>query len=307
MVDVCVVIYLDDILVFSRNADDHAHDLRRVLSRLRQHRLYAKPSKCLFAQSSVPFLGHVVSATGIHTDPSKISSLTAWPQPQCAAQLASFLGLANYYRRYVHNFSTVASPLYDLLKRPDHTKFTRGSTAKASQHQRRLSSKPSTQPWTDTQWTQLHTLAFTTLKTALSSPPALAYPDPQLPFHISADASNTGVGAVLWQHSDTSNTRARRPIAFLSRKLAPHERHWGMHLREGLAFVTAFRQWRHYLEGAPGGVFVHSDHHSLKRLLTQPQLCRVQASWLDTLQGITHIEYNRGSSPHHVPADALSR
>ena len=279
LIDKCVLVYLDDVLVFSSSAQEHALHLRDVCSRLRRARLFLKPSKCLWGQPSVPFLGHVVSGLGAACDPSKLDTVRAWPRPRTVAEVLQFLGLCNYYRRYVPRFSLVAAPLYHLT---------------------RLSSPP--------EWSPACAASFAALRLLLSSPPVLALPNPSLPFHVTADAaSSVGVGAVLWQYSDPSRPSHRRPIAFLSRRFSAAESVLPVHLQEGIAVVEAFKTWRHHLEGAANGVVVHTDHHSLTRLHSQPRLDRTQAGWMDVLAGIDHVVYQRGSSPHHVPADALSR
>ena len=279
LIDSCVLVYLDDILVFSPSVSAHTAHLRDVLSRLRAARLFLKPSKCLWGQSSVPFLGHVISPGGVACAPEKLATISSWPRPRTVAELMQFLGLCNYYRRFIPRFSLIAAPLYALT---------------------RLHAPP--------EWTPSCSAAFSALRLLLSSPHVLATPDPSLPFHVSADAASTvGIGAVLWQMSDPSRPSTRRPVAFLSRRFSAAEMKLPVHLQEGLAIVSAFRTWRHHLEGAPAGVFAHTDHHSLTRLHTQPHLDRTQAGWLDVICGIDHVVYQRGSSPHHVPADALSR
>ena len=278
LIDRCVFVYIDDILVFSRSRVDHLRDLRFVLERLRRHRLFLKPSKCEWALDSVSFLGHVVTSSGVRCVPDKLDTIRSWPRPTSVAELWSFLGFCNYYRRFIPRFSLLAAPLYALS---------------------RLSSTA--------EWSPSAAASFLALRHAMSSPPVLAVPNPALAFHLSADAaSSAGVGAVLWQYSDPSDPTARRPVSFFSRRFSDVESRLGVHLQEGLAVVSAFRHWRHHLEGALS-VIVHTDHHSLTRLQRQPSLDRTQAGWLDTLAMIDFIVYNRGSSPHHVPADALSR
>ena len=278
ILDDFVVVYIDDLLIYSKDLDSHVQHVREVLHRLRRHRLFAKASKCYWGQSRVPFLGHVVGVNGVECDQDKVDALRSWPVPTSLLELQQFLGLANYYRRFIPRFSIIAAPLYDLLKR----------------HSPPIWSDPA------------HS-AFTHLRSLLSSPTVLALPDFALPFHISTDAaSRHGIGAVLWQ--STSTTATRRPIAYLSKRFSTDkERNAPIHLQEGSAVVTAFRHWRHYLEGAVA-VIVHTDHSSLARLKSpSSHLDRQQAGWLDTLAGIDHIVYVKGRDPHHVPADALSR
>ena len=273
----CVVVYIDDILVFSRTPEAHTKDLAAVLALLRKHQFYAKRSKCLFAQSTVPFLGYTVSSSGLGTDPLKCDALAQWALPTSKVALQAFLGLANYYRDFVPNFSAVAAPLYDFTGLAPFPPEGLPPDAIA---------------------------AFDALRSLLASPPVLAYADPSRPFHISADASSlVGAGAVLWQYSSDGR---RRPVAFWSHKWSPAEANYAIHEQELLAVVSAIKQWRHHIDGRH--FTVHTDHASLRHIMTQPDLSPRQARWLDTLATYPDIiEYVRGSSPHHVPADALSR
>jgi transposase InsO family protein len=278
LLDACVVVYLDDILVFSRNMRDHAKHLRAVLATLRANQFYAKPSKCVFAVPQVDFLGHVVSGSGVHTDPSKTDAIRDWPTPRNMHEVQCFLGLANYYREFVPAFADIAAPLTDLTRK--ETVFL---------------------------WGEAHQHAFDTLKARLSSTPVLAHPDPNLPFHVSCDAASTvGVGAVLWQTPDPARPDLRRPIAFASRKLSARERGYSIHEQELLAVFFAAEQWRHHLEGREWTV--HTDHNSLKYMATQPNRSARQLRWSEKAKTLPqHVVYVRGTDPHHVGADALSR
>ena len=163
----CVVVYLDDILVYSKNLEEHHEQLRQVLDLLRKHKLYAKISKCDFAKTSVEFLGHVVSADGLAVDPHKIETIRSWTPPTNLKQLQSFLGLANYYRTFIKGFSKIAAPMTHLL------------------------SKDNPYVWADEQQA-----AFKALKMALTTTPVLALPDPDLPFTVITDASDVAISAV---------------------------------------------------------------------------------------------------------------
>jgi len=152
---VCVIVFFDDILVYSPTLEQHLLDLRRVFELLVKDHWLVKLSKCRFAQDSIAYLGHVVSSQGVSTDPSKLESIVAWPQPSDIKQLRSFLGLAGYYRKFVKNFAVIARPLYDLLKKG--ALFV---------------------------WTAAHTSAFSTLKAALMSAPVLTLPNFDKPFQL---------------------------------------------------------------------------------------------------------------------------
>ena len=187
--DKFVVVFIDDILIYSKSEEDHAEHLRVVLQRLRDHKLYAKFSKCEFWLKEVPFLGHVVSAEGIAVDPSKVQDVLNWKPPTSVTEVRSFLGLAGYYRRFIPNFSKIAKPMTELLKKG--IKFV---------------------------WDSACEEAFQTLKKHLTTAPVLAQPDITKPFDVYCDASGTGLGCVLMQEN--------RVVAYASRALRPHEKNY---------------------------------------------------------------------------------
>jgi hypothetical protein len=272
--DTFVLVYLDDILVFSKNEEDHARHLETVFALLRKHKLYVKMSKCSFGQSSIPFLGHIVGKDGIQVDPSKVASVRDWPVPANSHDVRCFLGLANYYRRFVQQFSHIASPLTNLLGK-------------------RVAFK----------WSAPQQQAFEALKQALITAPILSAPDFSSPFNIttvSADASDFAIGAVLTQ-GDKANLRT---IAYLSRKLNPAEVNYPVHERELLAIVYALKSWRHYLMGR--AFHINTDHHSLQHIQRTPGLTGRRARWSELLQEYEfEIKYIKGST--NIVADALSR
>lgn len=183
----CVLVFFDDILIYSSSWEDHIQHLQQVFSLLSNDKWQIKPSKCSFGQQSVSYLGHVVSQSGVATDPSKIDSIKLWPQPKDVKQLRSFLGLACYYRKFVRHFAVIARPLTDLLKKG--TLFI---------------------------WTSVHSDAFAALKNALVTAPVLSLPNFAKPFQLQTDASVAGVGAVLLQDG--------HPLAFVSKALGPRTR-----------------------------------------------------------------------------------
>jgi len=166
--DKFVVVFIDDILIFSKNEEEHAEHLRIVLQRLREHKLYAKFSKCEFWLKKVQFLGHVISEDGISVDPSKIRDVLDWKTPETVPEIRSFLGLAGYYRRFVPDFSKIARPMTELLKKG--VKFV---------------------------WDDKCDQAFQTLRKLLTSAPVLAQPDITRPFDVYCDASGTSLGRIL--------------------------------------------------------------------------------------------------------------
>ncbi|GJP80631.1 hypothetical protein CLOP_g10832 [Closterium sp. NIES-67] len=271
LLDECVVVYLDDILIYSRDMKQHVEHLRRVFEILRRERFYVKLSKSEFALEKVQFLGHLVSAQGVHVDPKKVEAVRTWKTPENVKELQQFLGFANYYNRFVPQYAKLAAPLTNLLKKN-----------------------------TPYKWETKHQEAVEQLKQALTSAPVLTLPDPERDYVIEADASDQAVGAVLMQ--DQGN--GLQPIAYLSKKLHGAELNYPIHDKEALAIVIAFKAWRCYLEGRR--TTVYTDHCSLKYLKTQPNLSRRQVRWIDFLE--THFHYDIVYKPGHKnKADALSR
>ena len=272
LLDDFVIVFLDDILVYSKNEAEHEEHLRRVLELLRQHKLYGKLSKCDFFKEEIEFCGHVVGKYGVRTAKDKVESILSFPQPDNVSALRSFLGLANYYRRYVKDYATIATPLHELTK--------------------------ITKEWT---WDTLERRAFKELQVALSTAPTLILPDPTKPFVVTTDASGYALGAVLSQ--DRGN--GLQPVAFISRKLIPAEQNYPTHEREMLAGVYAMKTWRHYLESQLPFEW-RTDHAGLRYLETQPNLNRRQARWMETLQTFQFtVVYTPGKD--NPVADALSR
>jgi hypothetical protein len=240
-----VLVYLDDILVFSKTPEEHETHLRQVLALLRKHQLYAKRKKCVFNQPEVSFLGHVVGVGGVRADPRKTAVIATWPEPLNKKELQSFLGLANWFRKFVQGYANMVRPLTSLT----------GNV-----------------PWV---WDAACNDAFAAVKAALVSPPVLALPDFSKAFEVICDASGAGIGAVLVQDD--------RPLAFESRKLTEAEQNYHTTDREMLAVVHALEIWRCYLEGAVG-VTVVTDHNPLTWFRTQPILSKRQVRWSEKLE-----------------------
>ncbi|KAM2439964.1 hypothetical protein PS1_021372 [Malus domestica] len=265
--DKFVIVFIDDILVYSKSKTDHIRHLNLVLKKLREHQLYAKFSKCQFWLNQVAFLGHVVSAQGIQVDPQKIAAVENWEQPRTVTEVRSFLGLAGYYRRFVQDFSMIALPLTKLTKKD--VKFD---------------------------WDENCEQSFQQLKYCLTHNPVLVLPDDSGNFEIYSDASLNGLGCVLMQHN--------RVIAYASRQLKIHERNYPTHDLELAAIVFALKIWRHYLYGEKCKIF--TDHKSLQYLFTQHDLNLRQRRWMELLSDYDcTIEYHPGRA--NVVADALSR
>ncbi|CAI7876750.1 unnamed protein product [Closterium sp. NIES-53] len=245
--------------------------LRKYKRSLRKNKFYVKLSKSDFALKKVQFLGHMVSAEGVHVDPWKIEAVKKWKVLENMKELQQFLGFTNYYNRFVPQYAKIAAPLTDLLKKD-----------------------------TPFKWDTPHQQAMEHLQTALTTAPVLILPDSEKDYVVEADASDQAVGAVLMQ--DHGN--GLQHIAYLSKKLHGAELNYPIHDKEALAIVVAFKAWRCYLEGAK--TTVYTDHCSLKYLKSQPTLSRRQVQWVDFLE--THFHYDIIYKPGlHNKADALSR
>lgn len=208
-----MVVFIDDILIFSKTEEEHREHLRVILGTLREKKkLYAKLSKCEFWMKEVQFLGHMVSGNGISVDPSKIDSVLNWERPTSVTEIRSFLGLAGYYRRFIRGFSQLALPL---------TRLTRKDTPFA--------------------WTPDCERSFQELKCRLTSAPVLALPNPDMAFEVYCDASGQGLGCVLMQ--------CKKVVAYASRQLKTHEANYPTHDLELAAIVFALKTWRHHLYG----------------------------------------------------------
>jgi hypothetical protein len=265
--DKFVVVFIDDILIYSKNEEEHAQHLRIVLTRLREHQLYAQFSKCAFWLEEIQFLGHVLFAKGIAVDPSKVQDILEWKPPTTVHQVRSFLGLAGYYRRFIPDFSRLVKPITSLLK--NDTKFN---------------------------WSLECNEAFEKLKVLLTTAPVLAQSDIEKPFDVYCDASGSGLGCVLMQEG--------RVIVYASRQLRRHEEHYPTHDLELATVVHALKIWHHYLLG--NIYHIYTDHKSLKYIFTQSELNMRKRRWLELIKDYElEIHYHPGKA--NVVADALSR
>ncbi|KAK8934297.1 hypothetical protein KSP39_PZI014692 [Platanthera zijinensis] len=250
-----VLVFFDDILIYSRTWDDHLEHVRHVLTILRENQLFAKKSKCSFGQSQVEYLGHLVSARGVQADPRKIESMVSWPQPTTVRALRGFLGLTGYYRRFVKDYGKIARPLTQLLQKDAF------------------------------QWSIEADEAFRALKQAMTTTPVLALPDFSKEFVVETDASGVGLGAVLMQEG--------RPLAYFSKALAPRTLGLSTYEKEMLAIIHAVEMWRPYLLGQH--FQVRTGHQSLKHFLEQRLASPLQQKWLTKLMGYDYeIVYKQG-------------
>ncbi|CAM8999660.1 unnamed protein product [Rhodiola kirilowii] len=258
-----LLVFFDDILVYSSSWADHLQHLQSVFCILRQNKLYLKLSKCTFGACLIEYLGHFISAEGVRTDPKKIAAIQNWPVPANQQQLRSFLGLANYYRRFIKNYSIIASPLTNLLRKDNFS------------------------------WNSETSQAFQNLKDALSTSPVLALPDFTKQFIVETDASSQGIGAVLMQD--------HHPICYISRKLGPRHQSLSVYEKELLAVIHAVQTWSSYLTHST--FIIKTDQRSLKYLLEQKITTPFQHMWLSKLMGYSfEIHYKQGKENHAADA-----
>ncbi|CAM8877881.1 unnamed protein product [Rhodiola kirilowii] len=262
-----VVVYFDDILIYSKSIDEHIDHFKLVLDVPRREQLYANMEKCSFCTNKVVFLGYVVSGQGIKVDESKVEAIKNWPTPINVSQVRSFHGLAGFYRRFVKDFSTIAAPLNALTKQ--------GVVFK---------------------WDVPQENAFKELKKRLTESPVLVLPDFNKTFEIECDASGIGIGGVLMQES--------KPIAYFSEKLSGAKLNYSVYDKELYALVRVLETWQHYLWIKE--FVIHSDHEAFKHLKGQAKLNRRHAQWVEFIETFPYVvRYKKGKE--NVVADALSR
>ncbi|GFR27629.1 retrovirus-related Pol polyprotein from transposon 17.6 [Trichonephila clavata] len=258
--EACLV-YLDDIIIVGKSFEEHLSNLRRVFEKLKEAKLKLNPSKCNLFRHEVNYLGHIISADGVRTDPQKVSAVKDWRRPKNVHELRSFLGLCTYYRRFVKGFSSIARPLHRLAE--NKQKFL---------------------------WTDECKEAFNSLKAALTSSPILVYPDPEKQFILDTDASHESVGAVLSQEINGQE----HVIAYWSKCLSKPERNYCVTRKELLAIIKAVENFHSYLYGRK--FLLRTDHASLTWLLnfknTEGQIAR----WIQKLEEYDfEIKHRKGS------------
>ncbi|TYK26105.1 F15O4.13 [Cucumis melo var. makuwa] len=262
-----VVVYFDDILVYSKGLNDHILHVKTILLKLREEKLYANFKKCSFCLEQIHFLGFIVGKDGVKVDEEKVKAIREWPTPTNASEVRSFHGLASFYRRFIKDFSSIASPLTELVKK--HVKF---------------------------EWKEKQENAFNELKEKLIKAPCLALPNFDKSFEIECDASGIGIGAVLMQE--------KQPIMFFSEKLNGAQLNYSTYDKELHALVRALKVWQHYLW--PKEFVIHTDHESLKHLKGQTKLNKRHAKWVEFIETFPYvIHYKKGKD--NMVADALSR
>lgn len=280
-------IYLDDIIIFASTFEQHMERLQQVFQRLKDSGLKLTPKKCAFFQPKVKYVGHVVSADGIEADPEKIEKVINWQTPKSSEEVRKFLGFAGYYRKFIKDFAKIARPLNDIMPAPNSKKF-RTKSSKSNNIQK----------W---KWEKEQEDAFQELKTRLSKPPILGYAIYNLPFELHTDASNRGLGAVLYQKQDGVN----RVIAFASRGVSKAEQSYPAHKLEFLALKWAITdKFKDYLYGR--SFTVYTDNNPLTYVLTSAKLDSTGHRWLASLASFDfQIIYRPGR--RNQDADTLSR
>jgi RNase H-like domain found in reverse transcriptase/Reverse transcriptase (RNA-dependent DNA polymerase)/Integrase zinc binding domain/Chromo (CHRromatin Organisation MOdifier) domain len=285
-----VLLFLDDILIYSDTLEEHERHLRVVLQRLRDKQLFAKRSKCSFFCSEVEFLGHYVGRDGLRMVEDKVASVENWPTPTCQSDVEQFLGLAGYYRPFIRDLSKLAAPLAALTGRLRKGKGVRAAGG----------GKPTLTPRKAWHWGEREEASFRAVKAAITRAPCLAIADSSKPFVVHTDASGYATGAVLMQDQG----KGLQPIAFMSKKMNDAERNYPVHEQELLAIKNALTTWSHYLRDRHFTVV--TDHQSLQYVESNKMATSRLVRWRMQLADFDFdIRYERGEQ--NVVADALSR
>ncbi|KAF8730579.1 hypothetical protein RHS02_07663, partial [Rhizoctonia solani] len=274
LIDVTVVIYLDDILIFLEDPKDHPNHVREVLSQLMKNQLFCKLSKCHFHVTTVDYLGIVISPAGFSMDQKKIKAVTSWPQPKTIKQVQAFLGFVNYLRRFIPNFSLVARPLHNLTKKET--------------------------PWT---WGKPEEDAFQELKLLVTQSPVLVHSNPDLPYYLETDASGVAMGAIL---SQQGLDNWLHPVAYMSKSFSGAEANYDTHNKELLAIIKALEEWRIFLEATDKPIQVFTDHRNLEYWMQARTFNQRHAQWRIFLSNFNFEIHYRPGKQSGKP-DALSR
>lgn len=268
-----VAVYLDDILIYSKTMQEHIEVVNQVLQKLKENDLYLKPEKCKFHKTQTEFLGLIISEGNIGMDPIKLKGVADWPTPRKLKDVQGFMGFANFYRRFIKDFSEIARPLNNLTKKDV--------------------------PWT---WDEEHEKAFQGLKSAFLEAPILKMPDPEKPYRMECDASNFATGAILsQQYGDTWH-----PVAYHSKSFNETERNYEIHDKELGAIIKALGDWQHYLEGQGIPVEIWTDHKNLEYFMKAQNITRRQARWALFLSRFDFTLHHKPGKLSTKP-DALSR
>ncbi|KAF8736260.1 hypothetical protein RHS02_06346, partial [Rhizoctonia solani] len=274
LINVTVVIYLDNILIFLEDPKDHPTHVREVLLQLMRNQLFCKLSKCHFHVTTVDYLGIVISPAGFSMDQKKIEAVTSWPQPKTVKQVQAFLGFVNYLRWFIPNFSTVACPLHNLTWKET--------------------------PWT---WGNLEEAAFQDLKSLVTWLPVLIHSHPALPYYLETDASGVAMGAILSQQGEDNQLH---PVAYMLKSFSGAKANYDTHDKELLAIIKALEEWRIFLEATERPIQVFTDHRNLEYWMQAQTFNHRHARWRIFLSNFNfEIHYCPGKQS--VKPDALSR
>jgi hypothetical protein len=263
-----IVVYLDDILIFSKTREEHLRHLAAVMRRLQQEKLLINLEKCSFMKTELIYLGFVISANELKMDPEKVDVIRKWPSPRNIFEVQSFHGLASFYRKFIRNFSGISAAMMDTVRKR-HKNF---------------------------QWTAEVERIFNLLKRKITEQPILVLPDFQKTLQVRCDASGYAVGGVLSQED--------RPVAYYSEKLDDAKLKYSTYDKEFYAIIQALKKWRHYL--IPKEFVLYNDNHALQFVSQQEKLNQKHVKWVEYMQNFTFIIKHISGTANKV-ADALSR
>jgi len=275
IVEGIMVVYLDDILIFTRTEEEHVKAIGRVLQILQEHKLFFRPEKCEFCKERIKYLGLVISENEVSMDPVKVTGVQEWPTLENKTDVQAFLGFVNFYRRFIWDFSAKARSLFNLTC--------------------------SEQVWT---WSGREQMAFEDLKTVVTTAPVLMSPQDSESFWVEADSLDFITRAVLSQQSTAD--RKWHPVAFYSKSLSSVEQNYEIHDKAILAIIRALEEWRHFLEGATHPVEIWTDHKNLEYFMMAKKLNRRQARWSLHLARFDFLLHHHLGCTMGKP-DALSR
>ena len=278
----CCLIFLDDLIVFSKTAAEHKEHLLRVYRLLAKNRIYLRFCKCYFFQRQLKYLGWIVGHGELRSDPEKVEVLKTWTKPDSKREVRSFTGFCNFYRRLIPKYSNIMSPLFDLQRDEvpdDSAKFSAGNF-----------------------WKPEHTVAFNHIIKLLTSDPVVKIADPAVHYHLKCDASEVAVGGVLEQAPENAPIYV---VAYYSKRLGNAQRNYAPGKLELLALIVCLQQWRHYLLGAKAGFTVFTDHEPLLAIRSTKNPSRMLLRWLAFIEEFRFtIKALKGID---TPADMLSR
>jgi hypothetical protein len=263
-----VIVYLDDILIFSRTETEHLKHLAIVMKRLQQEKLLINMKKSSFMKTELIYLGFFISTDKLKMDPDKVEVIKNWPSPKSIFEVRSFHGLASFYRKFIRNFIGISAPMMDTVKKR-HKSF---------------------------HWTEEAEKSFNLLKKKITEQPILVLPDFNKTFQVKCDASGFAIGVVLSQDD--------RPIAYFTEKLNETKVKYSMYDKEFYAVIQALKKWRHYL--VPKEFVLYSDNHALQFVTQQEKLNQRHVKWVEYMQNFTFVIKHISGTANKV-VDALSR